>query len=299
MKKSLLKIGAIAISAVMLFSFTACGQKTADNGSANTSTVEATPTTEATPEATPEPTPETALSKIKAAGKLVVGTSADYPPYEFHIMDGGTDKIVGFDMDIAKEIAKDMGVELEIKDMDFKALLGALQAGKIDMVMAGMTPNDERKQSVDFSNIYYLATQSIIVRTDDVAKYKTIADFKGVKVTTQQGSIQEGMAKEQLADSKLKTLARIGDVVLDLKSKKADAIIVEKPVAENYIKENPDLAICEVVLKEDEGGSAVAVSKGSQDMVDAINVTLTRLAADKTIDAFVAAANKLADENTK
>ena len=96
-----------------------------------------------------------ALEAIKSKGKLVVGTSADYPPYEFHKEIDGKDQIVGFDIEIAKQFAKDLGVELEIKDMAFDGLLVALQADKVDMVFAGMTPTDERKQNADFSDIYY------------------------------------------------------------------------------------------------------------------------------------------------
>ena len=90
----------------------------------------------------------TALDATKSKGKLVVGTSADYPPYEFHKQVDGKDQIVGFDIDIAKEVAKDLGVELEVDDMSFDGLLVALQAGKVDMVFAGMTPTDERKHGI-------------------------------------------------------------------------------------------------------------------------------------------------------
>lgn len=86
------------------------------------------------------------LGKIKKAGKIVLGTSADYPPYEFHKVIDGKDEIVGFDIEIAKQIAKDLGVELEIKDMKFDGLLAALQAGKIDFIVSGMTPTEERKR---------------------------------------------------------------------------------------------------------------------------------------------------------
>ena len=93
------------------------------------------------------------LEKVKESKKLVIGTSADYPPYEFHKEINGKDEIVGFDVEIAKEIAKDLGVELEIKDMSFDGLLPALKTGTIDMALASMNPSEERKESVDFSDI--------------------------------------------------------------------------------------------------------------------------------------------------
>ena len=105
------------------------------------------------------------MDKIKEKGKIVIGTSADYPPYEFHKSIDGKDTIVGFDIEIAKEIAKDLGVELEIKDMKFDGLLAALQTGNIDFVAAGMNPTEDRKKNVDFSKIYYTAVQCVVIRS--------------------------------------------------------------------------------------------------------------------------------------
>lgn len=104
------------------------------------------------------------LSEIKEAGKLVVGMSADYAPYEYHALIDGEDKIVGFDVDIAQAIADDIGVELEIKEMNFDSLCEAVQLGKIDMTISGMTPKPEREKAVDFSDIYYKAEQAFLVQ---------------------------------------------------------------------------------------------------------------------------------------
>lgn len=159
------------------------------------------------------------LSDIKSKGKLVVGTSADYPPYEFHTMANGKDEIVGFDIDIAKEVAKELGVELEVKDMDFDGLLVALQAGKVDMVFAGMTPTDERKENADFSDIYYTATHRFILRSGEEGSVKSFDDLKGKKIGVQKGSIQEGIAKDNFDEANIKSLAKVTDLVLDLKNK--------------------------------------------------------------------------------
>ncbi|WKL02385.1 transporter substrate-binding domain-containing protein [Paenibacillus amylolyticus] len=95
--------------------------------------------------------------------KLVLGTSADFAPYEFHKVINGKDEIVGFDIEIAKEIAKDLGAELVIEDMGFDGLLPSLQSGRVDLVISGMTPTDERKKSIDFSDTYYKSKQVIMV----------------------------------------------------------------------------------------------------------------------------------------
>ena len=184
-----------------------------------------------------------ALEAIKSKGKLVVGTSADYPPYEFHKEIDGKDQIVGFDIEIAKQFAKDLGVELEIKDMAFDGLLVALQADKVDMIFAGMTPTDERKQNADFSDIYYTATHRFIVRSGDETAITSMEDLKGKKIGVQKGSIQEDIAKDNFDAENIKSLDKVTDLVLDLKNNKVDAILAELPVAEINVQKNTGIAI--------------------------------------------------------
>jgi ABC-type amino acid transport substrate-binding protein len=238
-------------------------------------------------------------AKKTETDKLVVGTSADYPPYEWHIMQDGEDKIVGFDIEIAKEIAKDMGKELEIKDMNFSSLLGALEAGKIDLVLAGMTPDEEKKKNADFTEIYYKAEQGVVIRLEDKDKYKTVDDFDGVKVSVQQGTSQEKIAAEQLKGAQVKTLTKVGDLILDLKAKKCDAVIVELPVAKAYVEENPDLIISDVYVTDEVGGAAAAVKKGNTELLEQVNKTLKRLMDEGKIDEFVADAIKLSSETAE
>ncbi|GAA0077198.1 ABC transporter substrate-binding protein [Clostridium sp. CTA-5] len=235
------------------------------------------------------------LEAIKQKGKLVVGTSADYPPYEFHKEVDGKDKIVGFDISIAEQVAKDLGVELQVNDMDFDGLLVALQAGKVDMVFAGMTPTDERKENADFSNIYYTAQHGFVVRKGDEDKIKSLDDLKGKKIGVQKGSIQEGLVDKNLPDADKKALAKVTDLVLDLKNNKVDAILVELPVAQFNCEKNEGIALTSVVLQDEEGGSAIAMKKGSAELQTEINKTIKNLQDEKKIDEFVVEANKLMD----
>jgi polar amino acid transport system substrate-binding protein len=245
------------------------------------------------------------VAQIKKAGKIIMGTSADYPPYEFHSLKDGKDTIVGFDVAIAQEIAKDLGVKLEIKDMQFDGLLAALQAGTIDIVIAGMTPTEERKKSVDFTKTYYYAVHGVIVRAADKDKYSTVEALKGARLSAQKGTIQVGIAKKQILgmtdaeaekDSNVvKELGTIKNLVLDLKNNKVDAIVAELPVANAYVGKNPDLAVAAPTFKDDEGGSAVAIKKGNEALVTAINGTLDRLMGAKDIEKFVAEANDLVE----
>lgn len=237
-----------------------------------------------------------ALEAIKSKGKLVVGTSADYPPYEFHKEIDGKDQIVGFDIDIAKELAKDLGVELEVKDMAFDGLLVALQSDKIDMVFAGMTPTDERKQNADFSDIYYTATHRFILRSGEETGITSMADLKGKKIGVQKGSIQEGIAKDNFDAADIKSLDKVTDLILDLKNNKVDAVLAELPVAQINVQKNQGIAIADKLeVKDPDGGAAIAMKKGAGDLQTEVNKTIKRLKDENKIDQFVMDANKLVE----
>lgn len=237
------------------------------------------------------------LKKIKDNGKLVLGTSADYPPFEFHVSVDGKDQIVGFDIDIAKEIAKELGVELEIKDMKFDGLLAALDQGVVDLVIAGMSPTPEREENADFSSIYYTAVQSLVVKTADQASITSLADLSGKKVGVQKGTIQETLAEEQMKGAEVVALGKITDIVLSLKSGRIDAAIIELPVAEKTVEANKDLTVSTISLDAGSKGKAVALKKGSEDFLAVVNQVIDKLVSEKTIDEFINTANKLADEN--
>ncbi|WP_454053695.1 ABC transporter substrate-binding protein [Clostridium sp. Marseille-Q7071] len=236
------------------------------------------------------------LEKVKESKKLVIGTSADYPPYEFHKEINGKDEIVGFDITIAKELAKDLGVELKISDMSFDGLLPALKTGKIDMALASMNPSEERKESVDFSDIYYKAQHGIIVRKEDKDKYPDLDSLAGKKIGVQKGSIQQQFATSQIKDADLKGLSKITDLIMELKNNKVDAVAIELPVGEFYAERNPDLAMttCEFKTEEDLG-AAIAVKKGEADFIEEINKTLNRLIKEGKISEFIVEANKMVE----
>ncbi len=231
----------------------------------------------------------------KATDKLILGTSADYPPYEFHKEVNGKDTIVGFDIEIAKEIAKDLGVELEIKDMEFGGLLADLKTDKVDFVLAGMTPDSERAEEVDFSTIYYNAEHGLVINKKDVDKYKQVSDLKGKIIGVQKGSIQEDIAIEQIESAQIKALGKVSNLMLELKTGKVDAVVVEQPVASAYVKNNDALYMTDIVFQDEEGGSAVAVKKGNKELLDSINKTIERLIKENKIDEFVINATESID----
>ncbi len=235
------------------------------------------------------------LEEIEDKGKIVLGTAADYPPYEFHKQIDGEDYIVGFDIEIAKEIAKDIGVELEIKDMKFDGLLAALKAGNIDFIIAGMVPTEERAKSVDFSQPYYQAEQKFLTKADKGSKYNSIEDLIGLKVGAQKATIQAGIAKEKIDASETKLISKITDLVLELKNDKIDGIVLVKPVADAYADANTDLEVANLSLgKED--GVAIAVQQETTELLAEINKTLDKLMEENIITDFIQESTKLAEK---
>ncbi|PWK11283.1 transporter substrate-binding domain-containing protein [Tumebacillus permanentifrigoris] len=224
----------------------------------------------------------TASSSNASAKKLVMMTSADYPPYESHKTDGGSDQIVGFDVDIAKAISKNLGYELQIKDVDFNGLLPALQAKQSDFVMAGMTPKPERLQNADFSDMYYEAKNTIIAKKG--ANLKTEADIKAKKVGVQLGSIQEGAAKK-MEGVNITSLNKIGDLIQEIKAGRLDAAIIEDTVAKGYIASNKDLEF-NTIPQTESAGSAIAFPKGST-LVGDFNKELQKLKDSGELDSLI------------
>lgn len=233
------------------------------------------------------------LAGVQEKGKLVVGTSADYAPYEFHTMIDGKDSIVGFDIEIARALAADLGVELEIQDIGFDGLIQALNSKKVDVVISGLTPTEERKQSVDFSVTYYTTKQSVLVLANSADKYMEISDLAGLPVGAQLASIQEELVTNEMKESRLVALGKIPDLVLELKNKKVEALVLGTPVAQGYVNANSDLALSAINFNASEDGSAVAVRKGNEDLLAEIDKNLKRMMSDGTIDHLVAEANIL------
>lgn len=274
MKKGLMKkIIATAVLGIMTMGLAGCGSSNDKNSASKTDLLE----------------------KIQKNGKLVVGMSADYAPYEFHYIDeNGKDVIGGFDVDIANEIANKIVVDLVIQEMDFDALVSALPAGKVDLVISGMNPTEERAKVVDFSEVYYNSKHGILVRDEDADKYQTFADLEGAKVGVQLGSTQEKIAKTEIPNVNLQQLSNINNLILELKAGKVDAIVMEKPVAEMAVKSNPELAVGKPIYEEQTGGNAVGIAKNNPQLLAKVNEVITELNESGKMDEYIKKANELA-----
>lgn len=251
------------------------------------------------PEDTEEPENEISstmrdLDAIIESGELVLGTSADYPPYEFHALIDGKDEVVGFEIDIAKKIADELGVELVIKEMDFSNLLSSLSTGMVDIVLSAMNPLPERLEEANFSDVYYEASFSALIREDDMDIIKSVEDLNGKHIGVQMGTTQEAIA-ESYSDNLL-SIAQNPDLVMNLKTDKVDCVLMETPVAKSFVTVNEGLALAsEIEIVDDSSGVAAAMQKGNDELTEKVNEIIAKLIEDGSIDKWIVEAQNLSD----
>lgn len=217
------------------------------------------------------------LDKIKDSGKITMATSPDYAPYEFiDPTKSGADQYVGADIELGKYIAEKLGVELELKIMDFSAVLAAISEGKADMAISGLGYKPERAEAMEFSDPYNTSEDGdgdgFLIRAEDVEKFKSLEDFNGVSIAAQSASLQEGYVKDQLPNAEINTIASLSDGVLRVQSGKSDALAISYSTGEQYVNANKDLAMSAVLFEgNDSEGTMIGIVKGETELVEAIN----------------------------
>ena len=229
-------------------------------------------------------------SASSGEGKLVLGTSADYPPFEFHMLDkNGKDVIVGIDVSVAQKIAEDMGLELEIVDISFDNLLTAMDKGECDIVIAAMEKDEERDLVADFSDPYYTdLPPMILVKADAVDQFTSLESFDGLVVGAQTGTTKEDIVNEQMTGAELLSLTTVTDLVNNLVYDKCSALVLDGAVALQYAESNPDLVVCEAVSLGEAYPYRVAVKEGDpKGLLESINKTLAKITTDGTIEAYI------------
>lgn len=168
------------------------------------------------------------LEAIKKAGVLKVGTSADFAPFEFHKMVDGKDQIVGSDVDMIHKIAETLDVDVEFMDMEFNAVLTALQQGKVDIAISGISATPERQKTFDFTMNYYNPPQKVVINKKNADVYTSIDSLSKKKVGAQKGSIQETVVKEQIEDAQIVSVAKVPNLIIELNQGSIDALVVEE-----------------------------------------------------------------------
>ena len=201
---------------------------------------------------------------------LVMGTNATFPPYEFV---DDNNKIVGIDAEIAAAIAEKLGKELQIKDMEFDSLLTAVQSGAIDFALAGMTVNDERKLTVDFSDTYATGVQVVIVPND--SKIATVDDLEGKKIGVQTGTTGDIYCTDDFGQENVKQFTNGALAVAALKNGQVDCVVIDNEPAKNFVKANEGLKILETEYAVED--YAAAISKENKQLQEDFNKALKEL----------------------
>lgn len=264
MKKGFLKIAAMSLAAVLCMGALAgCGEKKDDQNQTNQN------------QATEAP---------KTDNELIMGTNAAFPPFEFVTSKGLVGQFDGIDIAIAKKIADKMGKELKIEDMKFEGLIAAVNTGKVDLVLAGMTIKPDRQESVDFSDPYFKAVQVMVVQPDsDITKAEDLKDGKKVGVIT--GYTGDSIVTENLKieEKNITRLSRGIDAVQEVKNKKLDAVVIDSATGKALAAEN-GLKVVEDSEAFEAEEYAVAVPKGDAETLKAVNEVLKEMKESGEID---------------
>lgn len=239
------------------------------------------------------------MQSIKSKGELVVGTASGYPPYEFIDTSKGDKTVIGVDMEFAKKVADKLGVKLKVEDMNFSSLLSSLASNKIDVAIAGINPTDERRKAMDFSDNYLPTRQCIMIRKEDAETLKTLDDFKGKTVGAEKSTTQEKLVQTEMKDSKLVSLEKVPDVVMELKNHKVDGLVVEGIVAQQYLIFNPDVTLSDATFQNGIKNSAVALTKGNEDLLNVINEVIKENTDNGNFNKWVDEYSKKAVENAQ
>ena len=221
------------------------------------------------------------MQTIKQRGKLIVGTSSGYPPYVFVDADSPDKKVIGLDIELCKQIADKLGVQMEVQDMGFSALLSSV-----------------REKAMAFSDIYLPTEQKLLVLKKNEHLYKDMADLDGKTIGAEKSTTQETTA-QSIKGANVIGLSSVPDAILQLKNGKLDGIVVEGVVAKQYLVFNDDLALADVQFQGAKKVSAVALPKGSDDVLKVINGIIKQDTESGQFDKWVDEYSKIAVEKAK
>ena len=263
------KLSILFLSMLMMFALSACGS------SSESSQTPAEPPAEKT--------------------EIVLGTSADYPPFEFIYLDEkGEQQYGGIDISLAEQIAEDMGKELKIVNMNFDSLMAALQKGEVDFVVSAIEETPERAAAADFSEPYYTDYPAmILVKAANADQYTSLESFTGKSVGAQTGTTKAAIVTDEMPGANLVALTTVSDLVNELVYDKCDAIVLDGAVALEYADANADLVVASVELGEALPYRA-AIQKGDPSgLMEGINASIAAALENGKVDEWVELADEL------
>ncbi len=272
------KMLSLALVLIMMLSLAACGAKT-ETPATTTAPAATTAAAETTAAAAETEAPAAEVSTIEA-GKLIMSTNASFPPYEMVADDGSFE---GIDVEVADAIAKKLGLELEVDDMDFDAALLAVQQNKSDIVMAGVTVTDDRKLVMNFTDSYATGVQVVIVKEGSDVTLDNLGDKM---IGTQRGTTGNIYTTDDYGDDHVTAYDNGASAVQALLNGQVDCVVIDSAPAQAYVAANAGLTILDTEYVTE--NYAIGVNKDNTSLLDAINGALAELTADGTIDAIVA-----------
>lgn len=211
--------------------------------------------------------------------QIIMITEAGFAPYEYY--ENG--EIVGVDIAIAQEIAKELGKELIVKDVSFDFLINEIKSGKADFAAAGISITTERQKEVDFSIEYTISNQVVVVNKN--SSINNFSDIANKKISVQLGTVADMYANEKYPNATIITQKKYLASAEDVKSGKADCIIMDELPAQELVKANPELKILDGILFKDSYG--MIVKKGNKELLDTINKVLQRLIDENKIEEYI------------
>lgn len=265
------KILALTLMSVMVLSMTACGSKEEAAPAEEVTTEEVAPAEEAAT--------EEATAEAPAGGQLIMATNAEFPPYEYR--EG--DQIVGIDADIAAAIAEELGMELVIEDMQFDSIIAAVQSGKADIGVAGMTVTEDRLATVNFSTPYTQAAQVIIVKSD--SEITTPDALAGKTIGVQLGTTGDIYA-EDIEDATIDRYNKGFEAVQALLQGKVDAVIIDREPANVFVEQNEGLKVVDEEFTVED--YAICIAKDNTELLEKINTALATLQESGKLDEIKA-----------
>ena len=278
--KNFKKLALMGLTAVMSLSLlAACGG--GNSGSAETPNNTETPansTETASVENSETPAASGEFTTVEA-GKLHMSTNAAFPPYEMTTDDGGYE---GIDVEIAGAIAEKLGLELVVDDMDFNSVITAVQQGKSDMAMAGLTVNPEREENVDFTQTYATGIQVIIVKEGSEVTLDNLGDHL---IGTQESTTGWQYCSDEFGDDHVVAYTNGATAVQALISGSVDCVVIDNEPAKAFVEANPGLVILDTEYAVED--YAIGVSKDNPALREAIDQALGELIEDGTVQTIV------------
>ena len=262
------KFLAMALAAVMVLGVAGCGSSSDEKTEENTENTEQTgETTEGTD------------------GIIKMGVRADFPPFESYADDAVT--FVGFDIDLMQEICNRLGMELQIQDMNFDAIVAAVQTGKLDVGVSGITITDERKESVAFSDPYFVASQSILVPKDSpITSYEDLINGD-YTAGVQLGTTGDIMASEKIS-GRVSQYEKYGDALAALLAGKNDCMVLDTGVADAFAAANDLVVVGTFGEATDSENYGIAIAKENTELLEKVNGALAEMKEDGFIDELTA-----------